>query len=59
MSSTRVSPFLDSMATWDLGITIVIVYVLLVVVVVDTCIRAPVAANKPLIVVSFGMADVS
>ena len=37
----------------------VAVSVLLVVVVVNTCIREPEVANMPLTVVSYGMADVA
>ena len=47
------------MATWDLGITRVAVYGLLVVVVADTCIQEPSAENIPLLVGSYRMADVA
>ena len=47
------------MATWEFVRTRVTVYVLLVVMVSDTCIRAPAAETTSLILVSSGMDDVA
>ena len=47
------------MVAWDLGISIVTVYVLLVVKDSKTCIQSPAAENMLMILVFFGMADVA
>ena len=55
----KISPFLASMTTWDVGISGVTFSVSLVVASAETCTRAIASENMPLIVGSYGMAYVA